>query len=300
MKKAYFQIILATFMWGTMGIFVRGLSALGISRMQISLLRVLTAAISMIPIVLWRYKRLPKVRLRDLWCFIGTGVISLTLYNLCYFTSMQHMTLSMAAVLTYTSPAFVILLSAVLFREKITQRRFWALILVFVGCAMVTGVMGGSAQHITFAGLLYGLGAGLSYALYSIFSRFALNRGYDTLTITFYTFLFSTIGCIPLADVGTVITYMTPMGWIYAISLGILCCSFPYMLYTKSLSAIDNGTASLLSTVETVVATVIGVFLYDEMLHWYNIVGIIVLFAGLCLPVYQIKQIGEKENGKIS
>lgn len=294
MKKAYFQIILATFMWGAMGIFVRGLSALGISRMQISLLRVLTAAISMIPIVLWRYKQLPHVHLRDLWCFVGTGVISLTFYNLCYFTSMQHMTLSMAAVLTYTSPAFVIILSAFLFQEKITHRRFWALILVFAGCAMVTGVVGDGAKHITFIGILYGLGAGLSYALYSIFSRFALNRGYDTLTITFYTFLFSTIGCIPLADAGLIITYMTPMGCIYAISLGILCCSFPYMLYTKSLSAIDNGTASLLSTVETVVATVIGVFLYDEMLHWYNIVGIVILFAGVYLPVYQIKKIGEK------
>lgn len=285
LKKAYSQILLSTVMWGIMGVFVRGLSAQGISRIQISFLRVLVAAVFMIPIVLWRYKRLPKVYLKDLWYFVGTGVISLTFYNLCYFTAMQHMTLSMAAVLTYTSPAFVFILSAILFKEKITTHRLCALILVFSGCVMVTGAIAGDSQYVTFTGVLYGLGAGFSYALYSIFSRFALNRGYDTLTITFYTFLFSVLGCIPLADVESVMVSMTPIGWVYAIGLGTLCCSFPYMFYTKGLSSIDNGTASIFATLETVVATVVGVLLYDEKLYWYNIVGIIVLFVGISVPV---------------
>lgn len=290
MKKSYFQIILAALMWGIMGLFVRKLTSLGITRMQIALLRVLVAVVFMIPVVFFRNKRFPKIHLRDLWCFVGTGVFSLTIYNLCYFTAIQYMTLSVAAVFTYTSPAFVIIFSSLLFGEKITISRLLSLILVFSGCVLVTGVIGGGAVYVTFAGILYGLGAGLSYALYSIFGRFALNRGYHTLTITFYTFLFSLIGCVPFADIDSLIANITPMVWIYAAGLGTICCLLPYLLYTKGLCGIDNGTASIFSTLETVVATLIGVFFYNEVLTWNNMIGIALLFVGISIPVYAARK----------
>lgn len=281
MKKTYFYVIGAAALWGTMGLFVRNLTGMGITQAQIVLLRVLVSSVTLLPVLLIKDKKLLKVRLKDLWCFVGTGIVSLTLFNLCYFTAMQYTTLSVAAVLLYTSPAFVMLLSAVLFRERLTISRLGALVLVFAGCVMVTGVIGSGAAGITLPGVLYGLGSGVAYALYSIFGRYALNRGYDSFTITFYTFVFSIIGCVPIADVGTLVTKMSPALILWAIGVGVITGVLPYLLYTKGLAEMDNGTASVLATLEPAVATLVGVIVFREAFGWYNLVGICLLFAGI-------------------
>jgi len=286
MKKAYIQIMLAAVLWGIMGVFVRGLTALGISQMQVGLLRVSVASVVMMLVLLRKDQRLFRVRLRDLWCFVGTGVVSLTFMNLCYFTAMQYVTLSVASVLLYTAPAIVMLLSAPLFGEKITATRLGVLALVFGGCTIVTGLIGGGAVDISLPGVLYGLGAGLSYALYSIFSRYALNRGYHTFTVTFYTFFFSMLGSIPFAGVGTLVVHMTPQVLMYAAGIGIVCCVLPYLLYTKGLSGTDNSTASMLATLEPAVATLSGVLFFHEIMYWYNLVGMALLFAGIVALAY--------------
>lgn len=298
MKKAYVQIMTAAALWGVMGVFVRGLTALGFSQVQIGLLRVSVAALMMLFVLIKKDKQLFCVRLKDLWCFVGTGVVSLTIYNICYFTALQHVTMSVAAVLVYTAPAFVMIMSAFIFGEKITIFRLEALALVFGGCVMVTGLVGGSAVSASPLGIMYGLGAGVSYALYSIFGRFALNRGYHTYTVTFYTFLFSTLGSIPLAQADELIVRMTmtPMSFLYAGGLGIISCALPYLLYTKGLLSTDNSTASMLATLEPAVATLTGVLFFREILTWYNIVGMLMLFAGITLLSYFSKPIQRSEE----
>ena len=295
MKKAYVQIMTAATLWGVMGVFVRGLTTLGFSQVQIGLLRVSVAALMLLFVLIKKDKKLFRVRLKDLWCFVGTGVVSLTIYNICYFTALQHVTMSVAAVLLYTAPAFVMIMSAFLFRERITVFRLGALALVFGGCVMVTGLVGGGMVSVSPLGIMYGLGAGVSYALYSIFGRFALNRGYNTYTVTFYTFLFSTLGSIPLARADELIVRMTmtPMAFLYAGGLGIISCALPYLLYTKGLLRTDNSTASMLATLEPAVATLTGVLFFREILTWYNLVGMIMLFAGIIILAFCSKLKGE-------
>lgn len=125
--------------------------------------------------LLLRHRELLAVRWKDLWCFAGTGIGSLLLLNWTYYSAMEHASLAVAGVLLYTAPAFVMLLSALLFRERVTGRKLLALFLAFFGCALVAGI--GSDSHVSLLGLLFGLGAGVSYALYSIFGRYAVARG---------------------------------------------------------------------------------------------------------------------------
>jgi len=236
--------------------------------------------------LLWKDKRLFRIRLTDVWCFLGTGMVSLTCMNLCYFTAMQYVTLSVASVLLYTAPAIVMLFSVLLFGEKITAIRMGALALVFGGCTIVTGVVGGDIGEVSLLGLLYGLGAGFSYAMYSIFGRFALNRGYHTFTITFYTFFFSMLVSIPFAKIDTLVMHMGPRGLLYATGMGIVCCVLPYLLYTKGLSGTDNSTASMLATLEPAVATLAGILIFQEPIAWYNLIGMVLLFAGIMVIAY--------------
>ncbi len=274
------MIVLAAALWGCTGFFVRRLSALGHTQIQIVFLRVIFALAGMAVLLLFRDRRLFRVRLRDLWCFFGTGVVSLLFFNVCYFQAMQLTTLSVAAVLLYTAPCFVMLLSAPLFRERITANKLAALVLMLGGCALVTGILDGNARA-TLGGVLFGLGSGIGYALYSIFGRYALNRGYDPYTISFYTFAFAAAGCLPFAGLPQLAVSLTPSAWLYSAGIGLICCTLPYVFYTKGLKWVENGRASLLATMEPLVATLISVLAFGERFTWFNACGIVLMIVSV-------------------
>ena len=177
-------VTLAGILWGCIGIFIRHFS-LTLTSMQIVTIRtLLTVAILFIILLIFKRDML-KIKLRDIWCFIGTGVCSIIFFNYCYFRCMSMTSLSVAAVLLYTAPAIVMIISSIVFKEKVTVQKISALLLATLGCVLVSGITGTNAL-ISKEGILVGLGAGLGYALYSIFSRAALNRGYKSLTIIPY------------------------------------------------------------------------------------------------------------------
>ena len=174
-----------------MGLLVRPLNEIGLVTMDICFLRGFVTFVVMLAGLLLFDRDSLKIRLRDIWCFIGTGTLSVTFFNFCYFRTITLTSLSVAAVLLYTAPAFVMVMSFFLFKESMTKKKVIALIVAFIGCILVSGVITGGGD-LNARGILVGLGAGFGYALYSIFGRYALQRGYNSLTITFYTFLFAT------------------------------------------------------------------------------------------------------------
>ena len=277
-------IIIAGALWGSMGLFVRRLGDAGCNSAEIAQLRSLVTAVILFLFLIIKERNLLRIRLRDIWCFIGTGVLSIVFFNLCYFTTIELTSLSVAAVLLYTAPAFVIVLSAILFKEQITKRKVIALILTFVGCVCVSGLIRGGAS-MTLKGFLIGIGAGVGYALYSIFSRFALERGYGSLTISFYTFFFAVFGTIPFVSMNRVLRAVTTSvgQTAFILLFGIVTTVLPYLLYTKGLEGVENGKASILASVEPVVATILGTLVFHEILHADEICGILLILGAILI-----------------
>lgn len=136
-KKAYLSIISAAALWGCIGVFLRLLTAAGLDSMESVAVRSTVAAILYFFWLLFTDRAAFRVRLQDLWCFVGTGIFSVLFFNWCYFNAISLSALSVAAVLLYTSPVFVMLLSALCFQEPITPRKIGALLLTFCGCVLV-------------------------------------------------------------------------------------------------------------------------------------------------------------------
>ena len=76
-----------------------------------------------------------------------------------------------SVVLLYTAPFFVMVLSVLFFREKLTFRKVFALLLSFAGCILVVGLTGAEARSVGGETVLIGLCAGFGYSLYSIFGK---------------------------------------------------------------------------------------------------------------------------------
>ena len=296
-KTAGLLIALAGILWGILGIFVRDLNASGLASTDIVLIRAGITALILLPILFLRKKGEWKIRLKDLWCFLGTGIGSIVFFNFCYFKALVMTSLSVAAVLLYTAPAFVILLSAVIFREKVTAQKIIALFFTIFGLMLVTGLLG-SGSRLSVGGILFGLGAGLGYALYSIFSRFAIQRGYPPLTITFYTFLTAAISSAFLTDPARILGIITgqPSLLIPAFILGALCTVCPFALYTTGLQYTENGAASIIASIEPVASTIAGALLYGEYLSIWNAAGVVLVLSGVVISSLKTENRNKRET----
>lgn len=150
-KKAYLSIISAAALWGCIGVFLRLLTAAGLDSMESVAVRSTVAAILYFFWLLFTDRAAFRVRLQDLWYFVGTGIFSVLFFNWCYFNAISLSALSVAAVLLYTSPVFVMLLSALCFQEPITPRKIGALLLTFCGCVLVAGLFPAGVGSISAA-----------------------------------------------------------------------------------------------------------------------------------------------------
>lgn len=284
MKKYVFAVLTAGTLWGTMGFFTRKLACIGIDSTGAILVRCAFAALLFAVTLLVTDRKQFRVSPQHFWCFFGSGVCSLLFFTYCYFNAISLMDLSTAAILLYTAPSIVMILSLILFRERITVKKVVALVLAFAGCCLVSGITGGT-QSLTVRGLLFGLGSGVGYALYSIFARFALDRGYSSNTINFYSCLLAALGAALIWDPAPTVSAMfatwTSAG--FCLVAGLVTCYLPYLLYTYGLTGLETGRASILASVEPVVATLVGILVFHETLTPVALLGVVLVLSAVML-----------------
>ena len=275
-------VIAAGVLWGIINIFVKTLSASGIDPLQISAIRMIIAAVCFSLFVLIYDRSKFRIQIRDIWLFVCTGIVSIVLFNTCYFYTMIHSQASIAVVLLYTSPVFVMILSAICFKEKVNAPKIIALILTILGCVLVAGLTGGTS--ISFPVFLTGIASGFFYALYSTFGELAL-RKYDTMTVTVWTFIMGLIGSLPLGKVGQTLRIMKsqPGLILFAIGIGIVSTVLPYFLYTWGLKRMETSKAAILVAVEPVVGACIGMTVYHEPHNFLKILGILLILLSILL-----------------
>ena len=208
------------------------------------------------------------LKLRYIPYFLGTGVVCVVLFTLMYFSCKKNCSLAVAAIPLYTAPAFVMLMSAVLFHESITKRKLLALLIAFAGCAFVSGVFS-DGLSVTTSGLLMGIGSAFFYARYAL-------AHYQALTVTYYTFLCAGIASLFVGSPTQVIGLLSASPTIPLLALGLVVVStvLPFVLYTKGLVHVESGKASILASDKPVAAAVIGVLAFGEPMSVSVVLGL--------------------------
>ena len=272
------SVLLAALLWGCIGIFTRNMLAFGFTSAQIVGVRAFITVAIMFFIILFTDRSLFKVRVRDLWMFFGTGICSFLFFNVCYMSSIGENSLSVACILMYTSPIWVAVLSIPLFKEKLSSVKVISFILCFGGCIMVCL---SNSLKLTKIGLVFGLLSGIGYALYSIFGKYAAVK-YNTFTVTFYTFLFASVGALPVCKLPKLNGLLHD--WknvLLSIGVAVFSTLLPYLLYTFGLSRIGAGKASVIAILEPAVAATVGALYFKESMGVIGFIGIITVMAGL-------------------
>ena len=281
--RGYGCILAGAALWGMIGLWNRRLMAGGFSPWSIVLVRNTGGLLLLLAIFAIKDRSVFRVQRAHLKYFFGTGVVSVLLFTVCYFSCQKICSLAVASILLYTAPSIVVLLSAVLWKEPITKKKLVALALTLMGCACVCGVFSGGLS-VPVPGILLGLGAGFFYALYSIFGRYALRAGYSSITVTVWTFVFAGIGSLLFIRPAELIPAAhDPAMWLTALGLVVISTAAPYLLYTAGLSRVESGKASIMASLEPVVASIIGVTVFQEPLGGLTIAGIVCVLAGVVI-----------------
>ncbi len=282
-SKAFIFIVLAGILWGTSGIFFAILSPFGFSPLQMTAMRGVVSAIIMSIYTFFANRKLFKVGIKELIMFICSG-FSVFLTASTYFAAIKAASVSAAVILMYTAPIFVMSFSVAFLGEKLTLLKGGSVVLVIIGCALVSGVAGGI--KLSLSGLLLGLAAGVSYSAYNIFTKISMLRGYNSTTSTVYCFIFMGIASLPFCSPVSFAenTLRAPLVTIpLIIGIGVFTCVLPYFFYTLALRDIPAGTASSLSIIEPMSATLFSVVFLNENLSFYAAIGILLILIAVFL-----------------
>lgn len=273
---------MAAVMWALMTIFIRIFNENGLSAMEIVEIRALGATILFFAILLVQDRKKLYVKWRDLWCFFATGTIGVAFFNFCYFKTVETTDIAVAAVLLYTAPVFVMLFSAILFREKLQKRNWLQAGLAFLGCVLISGVFSQN-RIISLTGFLVGLLSGIGYAFYTIFSKVAVQKGYASLTIMAYTFLFASVGGAFFSSFHNMKNYFVgtgAKGLLFCIIVSIVTTVLPNSLYTYGLRYIESSRAGMLTFVDPIAAMVFAFVYFGEKPPLMTLVGVgLILFS---------------------
>lgn len=279
-------------LWGSAGIFIRKLTYFGVNSYTVISSRVLIALIILFITILILDKSLLKIKLKDICFFIASGILGMLGLNFCYNESVKHLSLSLAAVLLSLSPIFVIFLAAILFKEKITLRKIGCMILAILGCLLTSGLLeNNTGVKSSVIGILIGILSAFFYALYSILSKIAMGKGYEALTITFYSLLTIGIVLLPFTDWSILKDFVvsSPVNHsIFMLLHSLFTSVLPYVLYTLSLSYIEAGKTSILAAGgEPIAAMLFGILFFSEIPTILSIIGLILTIIALsllCIP----------------
>lgn len=285
MKNSIY-IILAGCLWGIIAIFVNVLTNLGCSSLECVAIRVSFAAIILFFYLLVTDKKKLRIQWKDIGYFLGTGILSIVFFSFCYFKAIEVIGgAAVPALLLYTAPIFVMVMSALFFKEKITMKKMISLVATFIGLGFVTGAFTGG-EKISVIAFWFGIGSGFGYALYSILGKFVAEK-YDAVTITMYTFIVASLVAIPFSGITNhLLLFVSIKGCTAAIGLAFFSTALPFLLYTKGLQGIEAGKAAILATVEPFVAAIVGTVIFKESFDFPKIVGMLmILFAIVYLNV---------------
>lgn len=284
--------VISGILWGSAGVFVRQLTTFGMDNFSILGTRMVVAAAMMFA-ALWLYNRsLLRILPRDLWLFLGCGLLGILGLNFFYNEAVGEVTLSLAAILLSLAPVFVMLLSSVIFKEKITQRKVGCMLLALVGCVLASGILdAGVSVHWSLRGIFMGLLSAFFCALYGIFSKLATDRGYHIFTVLFYSLLSIAIALAAVTDwklFGAFLEASLAANTLFALAHSACTSILPYAFYSIALIYMENSTVSILAGGgEPMAAVVFGVLFFAEIPTVLNLVGIgitILALTLLCRP----------------
>lgn len=213
-----------------------------------------------------------------------TAAIGILGYYAAAFLDLKGLTLITAQferLILFTYPTFVLLLGALLFGHRIGWRIIIAVILTYLGLALIFGqdlkLFGASVV----TGAAYVLGASLTFSFYVLFSQFQIKKLGSRLFTCLAMIAASFAILVHFAATHEVAALVLPLR-VYGLTLAIavIATVIPSFLIAAAIEAIGPGMTSTLSGIGPVFTTLLGISLLDEPFTPWHFAGMALVLSG--------------------
>ncbi|TFU26961.1 DMT family transporter [Thermus tengchongensis] len=273
----YLYLLLAAFLWGLIGpvsrlAFQEGLAPLAVAFFRAGIAWVFFGLHAL-------FLRQVRVERRDALPLLLFGLVGVSLFYGSYQLAVVYGGAALASVLLYTAPAWVALLAFLVLREPLDRWGLLAVGLTLLGVALM-GLGGGSGVRAGPLALLFGLLSGFTYALYYIFGKLYLPR-YATPTLFLYALPVGALGLLPWVEFAP----LSPRAMEALLFLGVFSTYGAYLAYYAGLKRLPATRASVVATLEPVVANLFAFLLFREVLSPLGYLGALLVLLAVLLTV---------------
>ncbi|MEM1547120.1 MAG: EamA family transporter [Candidatus Methanomethylicia archaeon] len=258
------EIILASIIWGSIGIAGKIAYGLGVDPLTLILYRTLL----IIPLAIYIARGITSFKAMIKLFILGIFIIPF--FYLTYFYAVKIIEASTASLLLYIAPILVNIISRIVFNEKLTKPKIYALLLA------ITGVIVLNYGDINFnpIGLILGLASAFNYAIFIIISKYMLSKGITPEQIAIVPPAFSSVTVFIVSLIGGVnLLNITPSILIISIYLSYVATGFAYYLFNNGLKHVEASRASIGILVEPVSAVILSSIILYEPLTIQKILG---------------------------
>ena len=276
-RKAKLENIAAMLVFGSVGIFVRYIplasGAIAVARGLIGAGVLLIASLALKKPISWRQikKNMP---------LLAISGAAMGLSWLCLFEAYRYTTIALATLIYYMAPVFMILLSPLVLKEKLTPLKVVCVALALLGAILITGAFGGRlGGGNNLLGLIFGTAAALLYVAVVFMNKFV--REIRPIDSTFAQLLVAALALLPYmlltenlrsADLGT-------QGLVMLLIVSVFHTGIMYQVYFSSIRSLDGQSIAMFSYVDPVTAVLLSALLLKERMGAWEVVGAVLILG---------------------
>jgi drug/metabolite transporter (DMT)-like permease len=206
------------------------------------------------------------------------GISAISLFN-----SFLYMDAGLASTVLFIYPIFVAIIMALFFKEKNSIITILSIVFAFIGVVLLYESDGANVSNF---GIFLVIVSSLCYAIYIVIINQYLKM--SALKVTFYSMLFCTITILIHSFFDSSLNIMPLVNfnmWFYTIFLALVPTIISLLFLIKAIQLIGSTSASILGALEPLTAVLIGVYVFNEKITFWLVIGIVFILFGVILIV---------------
>ncbi|GGJ50867.1 DMT family transporter [Deinococcus roseus] len=279
---AYFWLLTAAALWGLLGIFGKLAVQQGLAPLEVAFWRAVMAG--SLYFLHSRITRDLPLKAADAAVTVLFGLLGGSVFYGSYQLAVNTGGVSLASVLLYTAPAFVAVMARVFLKEAFGLRNLILVFLTIVGVALIS-LGGGSKVQVTAQSLGWGLLAGFTYALYYLYGKLYFHK-YNPISLYALALPVAAVGLYPFVEFHA----KTPLAWGILLCIGVFSTYFAYWAYGIALKRIPTVQASVIASLEPVIAAGLAALVFHEFLAPLALLGAALVLGAVVITTLPVKR----------
>jgi len=233
-------------------------------------------------VAVWQMRRGPALSHADRWRLVGLGLVGYYLSSFFDFLGLQYISVGLERLILFLTPSFVLLITALFFKRRISKVEWMALGLSYCGIVFVFlhDLHGGAGS--TALGATFVLGSAISYSIYLLGSG-ELVRRIGALRLVSYAMCVSSVACITqffILRPASLLIQPAPVYWL-SLANGIFCTVFPVFMTMTAVQKIGAPTASQAGMIGPISTLFLGALILGEPITAVQLGGTALVLAGI-------------------